>query len=38
MLTDFTSTLIKVLDKEMEAMYNYRLEQVKNGNDQVKKH
>jgi CRISPR/Cas system-associated exonuclease Cas4 (RecB family) len=29
---------VKVLDKEMTAMYNYRLEQVKNGTDQVKKH
>ena len=29
---------VKVLDKEMEAMYKYRLEQVKNGTDQVKKH
>ena len=29
---------VEVLDKEMAAMYHYRLEQVKNGTDQVKKH
>jgi CRISPR/Cas system-associated exonuclease Cas4 (RecB family) len=29
---------VKVMDKEMTDLYNLRLEQVKNGTDQVKKH